>query len=70
MLISNALVAVGVHSITFARSKYHHLPSPFPVKLLKAIATAQIGNIKTVPCIFTVAHNYKLECTCIFCHIT
>ena len=31
-----------IHSINFACSKYHHLPSPFPGKQLKAIATAQI----------------------------
>ena len=76
--ISNAFGSRGNTlslSINFACSRYHHLPSlpsPFPGEQLKAITTAQIWKINwTVPCIFTTAYIcYKLECTCIFCHIT
>ena len=59
-------------SINFACSRYHHLPSPFPGKKLKAVATAKIWKINwTVPCIFTAAYIcYKLECTITCCHIT
>ena len=73
--ISNAFGSRGNTlslSINFACSRYHHLPSPFPGKQLKAITTAQIWKINwTVPCIFTAAYIcHKLESTCIFCHIT
>ena len=57
--ISNAFGSRGdtlAVIINFACSKYHHLPSPLPGKQLNwAIATAQI---------------YRLECTCIFVHLT
>ena len=44
-------------STNFACSKYHHPPSPFQRKQLKAIATAQIWKIKTVTCIFVASHE-------------
>ena len=34
---------------------YHHLPSPFSGKQLKAIPIAQTWKIETVPCVFTAA---------------
>ena len=46
--------------INCACSKYHHRPSPFPVKQLKAIATAQIWK-KTVPCILTVVYMLNIN---------
>ena len=71
MQISNAFSSRGDTlslSINLACSNiYHHLPSPFPgEQFYKAITTAQIWKIKTVPCIFTAGYTYKLEWTCSF----